>query len=220
MWGVGIPIRNSSNRGSSTRPPVPDPAAHAGGPPTLDEFVNGPVFNSGDRVDDIDVEAGHNPKRRKLIHQASRRATGRATADQELIISLSNELGSAMHQLQESNVALNTCQQSKEDIMRMQASSRARRSEYIRRQNEQIEEQARSLQALTTRLEERERMVNDLSELNEINRLLINRYQEHEDLEHDLEDDENRRSSRYRRRYTEEIERLEQQLEDLRGGHH
>ena len=42
------------------------------------------------------------------------------------------------------------------------------------------------------------------------------RYQEHEDFEADLEDEENSRSSRDRRRYTEKIERLEQQLEDLR----
>jgi len=39
-------------------------------------------------------------------------------------------------------------------------------------------EQERALQAMTTRLEERERMVDDLSELNEMNRLLITRYQE------------------------------------------
>jgi hypothetical protein len=37
-------------------------------------------------------------------------------------------------------------------------------------------------------LEERERMVHDLSELNEINRLLITRYQEHEDGEANLND--------------------------------
>ena len=40
--------------------------------------------------------------------------------------------------------------------------------------------------------------------------LLITRYQEHEDREADLDDVENIRSSRERRRYTE------QQLEDLR----
>jgi hypothetical protein len=185
----------------------------------LDEFVNGPLYKTGDRVENVDVEAGRNPKRRKLIHQASRRVTGRTTADQELIARLSNELDEAMHQLQESNVALNICQQAREDIQRMQASSRAQRTGYIQRQNEQIAEQARTLQTMTARLEERERMVNDLSELNEINRLLINRYQEHEDLEHDFEDDENSGSSCGRRRYTEEIERLEQQLEDLRGAH-
>ena len=59
-------------------------------------------------------------------------------------------------------------------------------------------------------------MVHDLSELNEMNRLLITRYQEYEDRDADLEDDENSRSSRKRRRYTDQIERLEQQLEDLR----
>jgi len=59
-------------------------------------------------------------------------------------------------------------------------------------------------------------MVHDLSELNEINRLLITRYQEHEDRKADLDDEENSRSSRDRRRYTDQIERLEQQLEDLR----
>ena len=63
----------------------------------------------------------------------------------------------------------------------MQASSRARRTEYYQRQNERIAEQDRALQEMTTRLEERERMVNDLSELNEMNRLLITRYQEYED---------------------------------------
>jgi chromosome segregation ATPase len=34
-----------------------------------------------------------------------------------------------------------------------------------------------------------------------------------------LDDEENSRSNRDRRRYTEEIERLEQQLEDLHGAH-
>jgi len=53
-------------------------------------------------------------------------------------------------------------------------------------------------------------------ELNEIDRLLMTRYKEHEDLEADLDDEENSRSSRDRRRYTEQIERLEQQLEGLR----
>ena len=62
---------------------------------------------------------------------------------------------------------------------------------------------------MTTRLEERERMVNDLSELNEMNRLLITRYQEYEDRDADLDDDE-------RRRYTDQIDRLEQQIEDRR----
>jgi hypothetical protein len=59
-------------------------------------------------------------------------------------------------------------------------------------------------------------MVHDLSELNEIIRLLITRYQEHEDREADLDDEETSRSSRDRCRYTDQIERLEQQLEDLR----
>ena len=59
-------------------------------------------------------------------------------------------------------------------------------------------------------------MVHDLSELNETNQLLITHYQEHEDREADLDDEENSRSSRERRRYTDQIERLEQQLEDLR----
>jgi len=58
--------------------------------------------------------------------------------------------------------------------------------------------------------------VHDLLELNEIDRLLMTRYKEHEDLEADLDDEENSRSSRDRRRYTEQIERLEQQLEGLR----
>jgi predicted HicB family RNase H-like nuclease len=74
--------------------------------------------------------------------------------------------------LQEFNVALDICQQSKADIQRMQASSRARRTEYIQRQNERKAEQERTLQTMTARLEEREKVVNDLSELNEINRLL------------------------------------------------
>ena len=38
----------------------------------------------------------------------------------------------------------------------------------------------------------------------------------YEDRDADLEDDENSRSSRERRRYTDQIEHLEQQLEDLR----
>ena len=42
--------------------------------------------------------------------------------------------------------------------------------------------------------------VRDLSELDEMNRLLIARYQEYEDRDADLEDDENSRSSRERRR--------------------
>jgi len=115
--------------------------------------------------------------------------------DQELIDSLSNELDSAMRELQVSNIALDTCQSSRADIQRMQASSRAR-TEYIQWQNERIAEQERALQATTARLEEWERMVHDLSELNEINRLLITRYQEHEDREADLEHKEKSRSSR------------------------
>ena len=101
----------------------------------------------------------------------------------------------------------------------MQASSRARRTEYIQQQNERIAEQERALQTTTARLEEWERMVHDLSELNEINRLLITRYQEHEDREADLDDEENSRSSRERRRYTDQIERLEHcdsRLESMR----
>ena len=111
-------------------------------------------------MEDIDLEAGRGPKRSKLIHHASRRVPGRAAADQELILNLSNELSSAMRQLQDSNIALDIYQQSKKDIMKMQAS------------------------------------------LNEINRLLITRYQEHEDMEADLDDEEN---SRDRRRYTDQI---------------
>ena len=49
-------------------------------------------------------------------------------------------------------------------------------------------------------------MVRDLSELNDMNQLLITRYQEHEDREADLDDEENSRSSRDRRRYTDQIE--------------
>ena len=78
----------------------------------------------------------------------------------------------------------------------MQASSRACRTEYYQRQNERIAEQERALQAATILLEERDRMVRDLSELNKMNRLLIARYQEYEDRDADLEDDENSRSSR------------------------
>jgi myosin heavy subunit len=143
-------------------------------------------------VEDIDLEAGRDPKRRKLIHHASRRVSGRAEANQELIISLSNELEVAMRQLQESNVALNTCQQSK----KMQHTSRWRRAEFHRQQQERIVQQDQVLRETTARLEEREKMVHDLSELNDINRLLITRYQEHENFEADLEDEENSRSSR------------------------
>ena len=95
----------------------------------------------------------------------------RGTADQELIVSLSNELDSAL-----TEIALETCQSSRADIQRMQASSRARRTEYYQRQNERIAAQEQALQTMTTRLEERERMVADLSEFNNMNRLLITRY--------------------------------------------
>jgi len=81
----------------------------------------------------------------------------------------------------------------------MQASIRARRTKYYQRQNERIAEQEQALQAMTTRLEERERMVADLSELNDMNRLLITRYQEYEDREAEVDDVENSRSSRERR---------------------
>jgi hypothetical protein len=57
--------------------------------------------------------------------------------------------------------------------------------------------------------------VHDLSELNKMYQHLITRYQEHEDREADLDDKENSRFSRERRRYTDQIERLEP-LEDLR----
>ncbi len=56
----------------------------------------------------------------------------------------------------------------------------------------------------------------DLSELSDMNRLLITRYQEYEDREAEVDDEENSRSSRERRRYTDQIDRLEQQLEDRR----
>jgi len=81
----------------------------------------------------------------------------------------------------------------------MQAASRARRTEYYQRQNERIAKQEQAPQAMNTRLEERDRMVNDLSELNEMNRLLITRYQEFEDREAEVDDEENSRSSRERR---------------------
>ena len=117
-----------------------------------------------------------------------------------------------MDELQRSDIALDNCQSSRSDIQRMQASSRARRTEYYHRHNERIAEQERALQATTILLEERDRMVRDLSELNEMNRLLIARCQEYEDRDADLEG----RSSRERHRYTDQIEHLEQQLEDLR----
>jgi len=59
-------------------------------------------LSDGD-LEDVDVEAGRNPKQRKLIHQASRRVTGRAAADQELIDRLSKELDSTMYQMQQAN---------------------------------------------------------------------------------------------------------------------
>ena len=76
-------------------------------------------------MDDVDVDAARDPKRRKLIHHASRRVAGRATTEQELVVSFSNEL-------QKSSVALGIYQQSKADIMKMQVSSRAHRTEYVR----------------------------------------------------------------------------------------
>jgi hypothetical protein len=76
----------------------------------------------------------------------------------------------------------------------LQAISRGQRTEFARRQCERKEEQERVLQATAARLEERERMVHDLSELNEMNQLLITRYQEHKDREADLDDEENSRS--------------------------
>ena len=110
QWGVGIPIGNRATRGSSSRAPTRTPEAYAGGPPDLDEFVNGPWYNSGGSAEDVDVDAARELKRRKLIHHASRRVAGRVAADQELIVSLSNELNSAMLELQRSNIALDTCQ--------------------------------------------------------------------------------------------------------------
>jgi len=58
----------------------------------IDDFINGLEFSSGAYVEDVDVEATRDPKRRKLTHHASRRVTGQTAADQELIVSLSNEL--------------------------------------------------------------------------------------------------------------------------------
>jgi len=45
-----------------------------------------------------DVDVARDPMRRKLIHQASRRVTGTAAADQEFISRLSIELGSTTGQ--------------------------------------------------------------------------------------------------------------------------
>ena len=134
-------------------------------------------------MEDVDVDALRNPKRIKLIHQACRCVSGRVAADQALIDGLTNELEMAMCELQDSNIALDNSQQSKREISRLQTISRGQCTEFARRQRERIEEQERVLQAMTARLEERERMVHDLSELNEMNRLLITRYQEHEDRE-------------------------------------
>ena len=50
------------------------------------------------------------------------------------------------------------------------------------------------IQQQQRRIAEQERI---LSEINEINRLLITRYQEHEDLEADLDDEENSKSSNW-----------------------
>ena len=115
----GIQVRSSTSSGSSSRPTMPDPAAYAGGSKSLDEFINGPLYTSGAHVEDVDVDATRNPKRRKLIHQACRRVSGRVTADQELIDGLSNELDAAMRELQKSNVALDNCQQSKEGDLKV-----------------------------------------------------------------------------------------------------
>ena len=35
QWGVGIPVHSSTSRGSSSRSPVMDPAAHVGAPPPI-----------------------------------------------------------------------------------------------------------------------------------------------------------------------------------------
>ena len=71
---------------------------------------------------------------------------------------------------------MQNCQQSKAEIRRLQAASRRNRTSFIR------DEQGRVLKETTARLEEREKMVSDLSEVNHMNRLLITRYQEHEDM--------------------------------------
>ena len=113
QWGRGIPVRSSTSSSSSSRPQIPDPAAYAGGPTSLDEFVNGPSYSSGAHVEDVDVDASRNPKRIKLIHQACRCVSGRVAADQALIDGLTNELEMAMRELQDSNIALDNSQQSK-----------------------------------------------------------------------------------------------------------
>jgi hypothetical protein len=96
-WGAGIPIGPQTTRVYSSRLSLTrTPEARAGGPITLVEFTNGDLS-------DVDVDAEREPKRRKLIHHDSRRVTGRAAADQELIDKLSTELTSAMRQLQQAN---------------------------------------------------------------------------------------------------------------------
>jgi hypothetical protein len=75
QWGVGIPLRPSSSRGTSSRSPIPDPAAQAGGPPNLDEFVNGPLYNAGYRLEDVDVDvmvADLIYRSERLTHESSR----------------------------------------------------------------------------------------------------------------------------------------------------
>jgi hypothetical protein len=84
-------------------------------------------------MEDVDVDPSRNPKRRELIHQASRRVSARVAADQALIDSLSNELDATMRDLQDSNVALDNCQQSKTEISRLQDISRGQRVEFARR---------------------------------------------------------------------------------------
>jgi hypothetical protein len=69
-------------------------------------------------------------------------------------------------------------------------------------------EQERVLNETNVRLEEREKMVCDLTELNDMNRLLITRCHEYENFEADFDDEENSR-------YTGRIEQFEQQLNDL-----
>ena len=69
---------------------------------------------------DRDVDVARDPKRRKLIHQASRRVTGTAAADQEFISRLSIELGSTMYQLQHANITLMNYQDSQEEIRKLQ----------------------------------------------------------------------------------------------------
>jgi hypothetical protein len=54
--GRGIPVRSSTSSSLSSRPPIPDPAAYAGGPTSLDEFINGPLYTSGAHVEDVDVK--------------------------------------------------------------------------------------------------------------------------------------------------------------------